>query len=95
MTKKPNKVDKAAGKIALFTAYCGVLAETAQYLCTLPAMGKTISSAEMSRRQDRLFQHWADVADLRPSWDGWTPRKKRQPKPDPVIQRYHFPDFNK
>ena len=92
MTKKPNKVDKAAGKVALITAYCGVFAETVQYLSTLPAMGKTISAAEMSRRQDQLIQHWADLNDLQPSWDGWIPRKKRQPKPEKVVTRYHYPD---
>lgn len=93
MTKQPNKVNKASGKVALFTAYCGVLAETVSYFAALPQMGKTLSSDELGRRQDQLMQHWSDLKDLEPIWDGWTARKKRQPKPEKVVTRYHFPDL--
>jgi len=93
MTKQPNKVNKVSGKVALFTAYCGVLAETVAYLATLPQMGKTISAAEVGRRQDQLLQHWSDLKDLEPAWEGWTIRKKRQPKPEKVVTRYHFPEL--
>ena len=94
---QPNAVNKATGKFALITAYIGVAAEALHVAYSWHQMlNQKLSADECERRQEKLWQHFADLKDLEPMWEGWTIRRKRQPKQEfKPVQRWHFPEMPK